>query len=130
MRATIRTLALPSLALAASANAAALSFNSAEGVVDAAIDILDSFYPHHYESEGENEAVLSTYGQDVVASSRKEDEYLEVQQGTFHADSGVYGKKCILKPVQEGQGEFDDDNFKRAVKECGKGGIISLPAAN
>lgn len=112
------SLAIPSLALAAagSAHAAALAFNP-ESVVDTAIDILESFYPHDSVSS------------DAIASIKR-DEYLEVLEGAFHTDSGSYRKKCVLYPVPEGKGEFDDDNFHRAVKECGNGGIISLPAAN
>ena len=37
-------------------------------------------------------------------------------------------KLCVLHPL--GGDEFDDENFKIAVKECGNGGIVRLPDAN
>lgn len=113
------SLAIPSLALAASAHAAVLSFN-AEGAVDAAIDVLESFYPH---AEPELD-------QSVSVQLQSENEYIEVEEGLFQMESGKYGKKCILHPVPEGKGEFDDANFYKAVEMCGNGGIISLPDAN
>jgi hypothetical protein len=37
-------------------------------------------------------------------------------------------KLCVLHPL--GGDDFDDENFKIAVKECGNGGIVRLPDAN
>ncbi|RSH80073.1 hypothetical protein EHS25_007342 [Saitozyma podzolica] len=53
---------------------------------------------------------------------------LEVHNDYFDITTGKKRKLCVLHP--RGDGKHDDQNFKAAVHECGKGGIIRLPDAN
>lgn len=55
-------------------------------------------------------------------------ELLEVHEDYLDAHTGKKRKLCVLHP--RGEGKHDDQNFKAAVHECGKGGIVRLPDAN
>lgn len=54
--------------------------------------------------------------------------FLEIHPDYFDPNVRSKRKLCILHP--RGDGKHDDSNFKSAVKECGKGGIVRLPDAN
>lgn len=104
---SISSLSLTSLALLAARGSTALVLNP----LDTAVEVFDS---------------LVGYKHSHLASAGR---YLEVDEAYYHAESGKERKLCTLHPVPEDEG-FDDDNFHAAVKECGEGGIISLPDAN
>lgn len=54
--------------------------------------------------------------------------HLEVYHDHIDPATQSKSKLCVLHPL--GGDQFDDDNFKRAVLECGNGGIVRLPDAN
>lgn len=54
--------------------------------------------------------------------------HLEIHEDHFDTENQRQRRLCVLHP--RGGDNLDDDNFKRAFDECGRGGIIRLPDAN
>ena len=53
---------------------------------------------------------------------------LEVDAEYYDVSINKKRKRCVLHPL--GDEQDDSDNLVKAVEECGKGGIIHLPASN
>ena len=61
-------------------------------------------------------------------SDSLDDGLLEITNDYLDPSTSSKRKLCVLHP--RGDGQYDDDNFKKAHEECGNGGIIRLPDAN